>query len=104
MTLLHIFIEEYLKIMGTLIENEPIENNRIVIDKSYFKDLLEKYRYLEFSQKTKAYKKMGFIIHDKNNYTLPCKDADLNKTVRKVVFDYETYLIYKYFYETELNI
>jgi len=103
MRVLELIIKEYLSIMSYLIGSEPAENNRITIDKELFQTLLEENRYLEFRQKTKAYKHLGFIIHDKNNYTLPCKDPEINKTVRRVVFNYETYLSVKKLYETELN-
>jgi len=104
MKLLDIFIKEYLSIIAVLTDTEPIENNRIIIDKSHFKELLEKYRYIDFRQKTKIYKSLGLIIHDKNNYTLPCKDSELKKTVRKVVFNYDAYVTIKNLYETEINL
>lgn len=104
MRILDVLIKEYVSIVDSLVSTESIENNRIVIDRLYFKELLEKYRYMEFNQKTKFYKILRFIIHDKNNYTLPYKDSELKKTVRRVVFDYDVYIAIKYLYETDLNL
>ncbi len=89
--LLELVVKEYISIVQSLIMSEPVENGRIIIDREYFKELLEKYHYMKFSQKTRIYKDLNFIIHDKNNYTLPCKDSKSNKTVRKVVFNYKAY-------------
>ena len=91
MKLFNMIIKEYLSIVGSLEETQPIENNRIVIDRLYFKELLEKYHYMSFKQKTKIYKDLNLIIHDQNNYTMPYKDTELKKTVRKVIFNYSTY-------------
>jgi len=102
--LLEIIIEEYLAIVETLLETHGVENNRIIIDRQYFRKLLERYHYLKFNQKTKIYKDLNFLIHDKNNYTMPCKDAELKKTIRKVVFNYETYLTVKNLTETVVNL
>jgi hypothetical protein len=93
--MLELILTEYIKIVSHLEENNKIENNRIVIDKDYFKDLLEKYQYLTFSKKTKIYKSLNLIIHDKNNYTMPYRDKELKKTVRKVIINYDTYKILK---------
>ena len=100
MKLLDLVIKEYLAIVGSLTDTEPIENNRIIVDRLYFKEALEKYGYMSFRQKTKVYKALNLIIHDKNNYTMPCKDTELGKTVRKVVFNYDTYSTIKNLYET----
>ena len=104
MRLLDLVIKEYLSIINSLIDTEGVEKNRIIIDKLRFKELLEKYKYIEFRQKTKIYKNLGLIIHDENNYTLPCKDVEQKKTVRKFVFNYDTYLTVKNLYETEINL
>jgi len=104
MRLLDIVIKEYLSIVTALLDTEEVENNRIVIEKLRFKELLEKYQYVQFRQKTKIYKNLGFIIHDENNYTLPCKCAEQKKTVRKVVFDYNTYLTVKELCETDITL
>ena len=104
MKLLDLVIKEFLAIVEILEQDYPIENNRIIIDKEEFKKLLEKYAYITFKQKSKAYKTLNFIIHDKNNYTLPCKDKETNKTVRKVVINYDTYITIKYLYGTFVNV
>ena len=74
MRLLDLIIQEYITIVELLEQENPVENERIIIDREEFKQLLEKYGYLNFTQKTRAYKDLNFIIHDKNNYTLPCKN------------------------------
>jgi hypothetical protein len=102
--LLDMIIKEYISIVEALAEDEPIENGRIIIDRESFKAILEKYGYMTFSQKTKAYKALNFIIHDKNNYTMPCKNPALNKTVRRVVINYSTYKTVKNLYETTVNL
>ena len=104
MKLLDLIIKEYLSIVENLIATESIENNRIIIDKDYFRDMLEKYQYMKFNQKTQVYKDLNFIINDKNNYTLPCKDIETKKTVRKVVFNYSTYITVKRLFETDINL
>lgn len=88
MRLLDLIIQEYITIVELLEQENPVENERIIIDREEFKQLLEKYGYLNFTQKTRAYKDLNFIIHDKNNYTLPCKNHTLKKTVRRVVINY----------------
>lgn len=104
MKLLELVIREYISIVRLLEQDNAIENERIVIDKEDFKALLEKYGYASFSAKTRAYKNLNFIIHDKNNYTMPCKDPMLNKTVRKVVINYNTYQTIKDLYDTEVKL
>lgn len=99
--MLELVTKEYLSIVETLQEIEPIINERIVIDKERFKNLLEKYQYLKYRDKVKIYKDLNFIIHDKNNYTLPCREN--GKTVRKVVINYTAYLTLKQLYETVVN-
>lgn len=100
MNLLQLVTKEYISIVGTLLESEDIVDDRIIIDKELFKSMLEKYNYMKFRDKTRIYKNLNFILHDKNNYTLPCKDLKQNKTVRKVVINYRAYEIVKYLYET----
>ena len=104
MKLLDLIIKEYLAIVESLAENNPVENNRIIIEREDFKRMLEQYAYATFSAKTKAYKALSFIIHDNNNYTMPWKDTTLKKTVRKVIINYSTYLVVKQLYETELTL
>lgn len=98
MSLLEFLLKEYLTIVAKLEATETVENNRIVIDRDYFRNLLEKYPYITFRDKTKVYKALNLIIHDKNNYTMPCKVKGTRKTVRKVVINYKTYLIIKSYY------
>ena len=98
MSLLEFLLKEYLSIVAKLEETETVKNNRIVIDRDYFRNLLEKYPYITFRDKTKVYKALNLIIHDKNNYTMPCKVKGTRKTVRKVVINYKTYLIIKSYY------
>ena len=103
MKLFNLIVKEYLSIVGMLEDTHSIENNRIVIDRLYFRELLEKYHYMSFKQKTKIYKALNLIIHDKNNYTMPYKDVELKKTVRKVIINYGTYIILKELCDTEIN-
>ena len=98
MSLLEFLLKEYLSIVAKLEATEIVENNRIVIDRDYFRNLLEKYPYITFRDKTKVYKALNLNIHDKNNYTMPCKVKGTRKTVRKVVINYKTYLIIKSYY------
>jgi hypothetical protein len=104
MKLLDLIIKEYIAIVEALAENNPVENNRIIVEREDFKQMLEQYAYATFSAKTKAYKALGFIIHDNNNYTMPWKDTTLKKTVRKVIINYSTYEVVKHLYETNLNL
>lgn len=66
-----------------------------------FRELLEKYGYMSFKQKTRFYKQLNFIIHDKNNYTMPCKVN--KKTERKVVINFETYIAVKTLFDIEVD-
>lgn len=99
--MLELVTKEYLSIVETLTETEVILNGRIVIEKERFKSLLEKYQYMKFRDKVKIYKDLNFIIHDKNNYTLPVREHE--KTVRKVVINYNAYITLKHLYETIVN-
>ncbi|MCL2048790.1 MAG: hypothetical protein FWG87_08690 [Defluviitaleaceae bacterium] len=104
MKLLDLIIKEYIAIVETLAENKPIENNRIIVEREEFKAMLEQYGYVSFTAKTKAYKALNFIIHDNNNYTMPYKDQELKKTIRKVIINYNTYQIVKHLFGTNINI
>lgn len=95
MTLLELVIKEYLTIVSNLEDTETVINDRIIIEREYFQNLLMKYQYMSFKDKTKIYKQLNLIIHDKNNYTMPVKDEITKKTVRKVVINYQTYLLVK---------
>lgn len=97
-------VKEYISIVEHLIISEPIENDRIVLDRETFSKLLEQYDYMTFSAKTKIYKQLNFIIHDKNNYTIPYKDKELKKTVRKVIINYTTYETVKHLFENDIAI
>lgn len=103
MKLLELITKEYILMVETLELKEDVENSRILISKEHFKRLLEKYPYMGFSEKVKIYKDLNFIIHDKNNYTLPCRDRQTGKTVRKVVINYNTYITLKNITEMEVN-
>lgn len=104
MRLLDLIIQEYISIVELLEQENPVENERIIINREEFKRLLEKYGYLNFAQKTRAYKDLNFIIYDKNNYTLPCKDHTLKKTVRRVVINYRAYQAIKHLYNTTVEL
>jgi len=104
MKLLDLVAQEYISIVELLEQEHDIENERIIIDREEFKRLLEKYGYMKFAQKVKAYKDLNFIFHDKNNYTLPCKDHTLNKTVRRVVINYQAYQTVKGLYDTTVEL
>jgi len=99
-----LIVKEFISIVDRLEQDNPVENERIVIDRDEFKKLLEKYAYATFKQKTRAYKDLNFIIHDKNNYTMPHKDKVSKKTVRKVIFNYRTYQTVKHLHETIINV
>jgi len=103
MRFLDLVVQEYIKMVEVLAIDNAVENERIIIDKEIFKSFLEKYGYMKFNQKCKVYKDLNFIIHDKNNYTLPCKDPVLNKTVRKVVINYNAYKTIKALYNTAVK-
>lgn len=103
MKLYELITKEYILMVESLELKEDVENNRILIDKEHFRKLLEKYAYMSFREKVKIYKDLNFIIHDKNNYTLPCRDLNTKKTVRKVVINYNTYTTLKTILEKEVN-
>lgn len=97
-------MQEFISIVEHLAESEPIENDRIVIERDIFKSLLGKYNYMTFQKKTKIYKDLNFIIHDKNNYTMPYKDKQAKKTVRKVIINYQAYQTVKALQEKVINL
>lgn len=98
MRLLEIVTNEYITIVEYLLQNYDIENNRLILERETFKILLEKYGYMTFKEKCKIYKQLNFITHDKNNYTMPCRID--GKTERKVVLNFDTYLIIEELYNT----
>lgn len=102
MTLLELLTDEYINIVEYLEETEAIENSRIIIDKETFKKLMGKYNYMKFSDKTRIYKQLNFIIHDKNNYTLPVKNSETKRAERKVVINYDTYRTIKELRNTKI--
>jgi len=89
--LLELIFKEYIAIIKRLEQEEKVQNNRIIIDKERFLKMLEAYPYLSVKHKIKIYKGFNFIVHDDKSYTLPVKED--GKTVRKVVFNYNTYLL-----------
>ena len=99
MKLLDLVLKEYISIVGQLEASETVTNDRIIIDKEYFKSLLEKYGYMKTAQKIKIYKTLNFIIYDKS-YTLPVWLA--GKCQRKVVFNHDIYTQIKELYQTEI--
>ena len=104
MKLLDIVIKEYISIVEFLLTTETLENERIIIDREQFKSLLEKYAYMDFRQKKNIYKAVNFIVHEKNNYTMPVKDVKTKKTIRKVVINYKTYEVVKRLYKEEIIV
>jgi len=104
MKLLEFVVKEFISVVEYLENEHPIENDRIIVEREEFKALLGKYNYTTFSRKTKIYKQLNFIVHDKNNYTMPYKDTVLKKTVRKVIINYNTYIALKHLYETVIDI
>jgi len=103
MTLLELIIKEYIAIVEQLEADNEVENDRIIIEREEFKKMLEKYAYTTFTQKTKVYKSLNFIIHDSNNYTMPYKDKGLGKTVRKVIINHKTYQTVKSLYSKHIS-
>jgi len=100
MKLIDLVLKEYIAIVEHFEKTETVTNNRIIIDKIIFKNLLEKYGYLKFSEKIKIYKALNFIIHDKKTYTLTVWNN--GKNIRKVALNYYTYQQVKKLYETEI--
>jgi len=104
MKLLDIIIQEYIAIVDFWVLNDGVENDRIIVEREEFRKALERNAYMTFSEKTKIYKNLNFIIHDKNNYTMPYKDKEQKKTIRKVIINYKAYQTIKHLYETVANI
>lgn len=104
MSLLDFVVREYISIVELLEQDEPVQNGRIIIDREHFKRLLSKYLYMKFTDKIKIYKDLNFIIHDKNNYTMPYRDTAQKKTVRKVIINYDTYQTIKHLYQTTAEL
>jgi len=84
-------VREYISVVELLAIDNPVENDRIIVERDEFRKMLEKYAYTTFTKKTGVYKDLNFIIHDNNNYTMPYKDKELGKTVRKVIINHKTY-------------
>lgn len=101
LTLLDLIIKEYISLVDILLITEIVDNNRIILEREHFKNLLEKYKYMNFSDKVKVYKDLNLILHDKNNYTMPCREE--KRTVRKVVINYSTYETVKKLYEANVT-
>jgi len=101
--MLNLIVKEYLAIVESLERVHVLENNRIVIDREEFKKMLERYAFMTFTQKTKIYKDLNFIIHDNESYTMPHKDKNTKKTVRKVIINYKTYRTIKQLFNTGAN-
>jgi len=102
MTLLEFVLKEYLSIVKLLEKRYGVEKERIIVEKEEFKQLLEEYPYIGFKAKTRLYKDMNLIIHDKTSYTIPYKDKELKKAVRKVAINYKTYQTIKFFHHQKM--
>lgn len=102
--LLELIAYEFISIMENLESTEDIEESRIVITKEYFNNLLGKYDYITIQEKRRIYKDLNFIIHDKGNYTMPHRDKETGKIIRKVILNYETYNTIKKLYTKEFNV
>ena len=68
MSLLEFLLKEYLSIVAKLEETETVENNRIIIDRDYFRNLLEKYPYITFRDKTKVYKALLWTLGSQGHW------------------------------------
>jgi len=104
MTMLDLIVKEYIAIVEALEQEHDTENNRIIIDRDDFRKMLERYAFATFSYKTKIYKDLNFIIHDNESYTMPYKDKELRKTVRKVIINYKAYRTIKRLYNTAVSL
>jgi len=103
--MLSLIAKEYIAIVEALEEEQhEVENNRIVISREEFKEMLERYAFATFSYKTKVYKDLNFIIHDNESYTMPYKDKELKKTIRKVIINYKAYRTVKRLYTTDISL
>ena len=93
-------VNEYLSIVESLERSE--DNDKIIVEKEYFKKLLEKNKFLTFPKKVKIYKDLNFIIYSGTTYTLPVKDD--GKMIRKVVVNLNAYRTLKHLYDYEFNL
>jgi len=89
--ILFLIIMEYISIVKQLKLMYSLDNERLIVERDTFKNMLERYPYTSFTKKIKVYKDLNFIIFDSNNYTMPYKDKELKKTVRRVIINYKTY-------------
>jgi hypothetical protein len=104
MTLFYLTIKEYFGIVESLEKKYPPENDRMILDRGLFQQMLERNAYMTFSAKVNSFKAFNFLIHDKQSYTMPYKDPTTKKTVRKVMINYATYKTLKRLYETSVNL
>lgn len=104
MTMLDLIVKEYIAIVEALEQEHEAENNRIVIKREEFRKMLERYAFATFTYKTKVYKDLNFIIHDNESYTIPYKDKEQKKTVRRVIINYKAYRTIKQLYNTTVNL
>lgn len=104
MTYLDLIVKEFISFVDSLLIDYEVENDRIVIDRETFKEVLNRYGFLSFREKTKIYKTLNLIIHDKNNYTMPYLDKETNKTVRKVIINFQAYETLKSLSSKEFNM
>jgi len=103
MTMLDLIVREFISIVQAFEKETDAENNRIIAERDIFKKLLEKNAFATFRRKIKIYKDLNFIIHDSESYTMPYKDKDLGKTVRKVIINYKAYETIKQLYTTNVK-
>ena len=96
MKLLDLVVQEFISIIEYVQLKHDVENNRIILERDEFRNIMEKYGYVTFAKKCSIYKQLNLLVHDGNNYTMPCKVK--GKTVRRVVLNYTTYLILKELY------
>ena len=104
MNMLDIIVKEYIALVESLEQENEVLKDRIIIDREAFRERLEKYAFATFTYKTKIYKDLNFIIHDNESYTMPYKDKETKKTVRKVIINYKAYRTIKRLYNTEVNL
>jgi len=104
LNMLDLIVREYIAIVEKLEHKNEVEKERIVIEREDFKNMLERYAFATFKYKTIVYKDLNFIIHDNESYTMPYKDKELKKTVRKVIINYRAYLTIKRLYNIPVNL
>jgi len=102
--MLDLIVREYIAIVEALEKENAVEKERIIITREEFRNKLERYAFATFSYKSKIYKDLNFIIHDSESYTMPYKDKELKKTVRKVIINYRAYQTIKQLYNTAVNL